>query len=167
MIHITGKQNVKNFTQDNTREIVKTWSIPEKIYENKNTQHEMLSSLYLTDSCLHKSELNHELCYKIQGYTQQDKTNKMFDTSSIITMEKLLELLIASNLKCHYCLCDVYVLYKTIRQDSQWTLDRLDNALGHSKDNCVISCYKCNVQKKRMNDKTFRFSKQLKLIKKN
>ena len=28
----------------------------------------------------------------------------------------------------------------------QWTLDRIDNNIGHSKENVVICCLKCNLK---------------------
>ena len=29
-----------------------------------------------------------------------------------------------------------------------WTLDRIDNNIGHNRDNVVISCLACNLQKR-------------------
>jgi hypothetical protein len=47
----------------------------------------------------------------------------------------------------------------------QWTLDRLDNSIGHHDDNVVICCLKCNLKKRRMDDEKFKFTKQLRVIK--
>ena len=47
-----------------------------------------------------------------------------------------------------------------------WTLDRINNDIGHYGDNVVIGCLACNLQKRRRGDEAFRFTKQL-IIKKN
>ena len=39
------------------------------------------------------------------------------------------------------------------------------NRKEHTKENTVISCLKCNLQKRRRDDKKFRFTKQMNLIK--
>ena len=57
------------------------------------------------------------------------------------------------------------ILYKRVREDYQWTLDRIDNNIGHTCDNTIIACLKCNLQRRRINKGAFLFTKQLKIIK--
>ena len=52
-------------------------------------------------------------------------------------------------------------MYKKVRHNKQWTLDRLNNDIGHFTDNVVISCLSCNLKKRRMDEEKFKFSKQL------
>ena len=40
-------------------------------------------------------------------------------------------------LKCFYCKCNLSLLYQDVRQNDQWTLDRIDNTLGHNYNNIV------------------------------
>jgi len=47
----------------------------------------------------------------------------------------------------------------------QWTLDRIDNDMGHNNNNTVISCLGCNLQRRTTNQDKFLFTKQLKLKK--
>jgi hypothetical protein len=47
---------------------------------------------------------------------------------------------------CHYCGNETYIIDLN-RSRSQLTLDRLNNDLGHSVSNCVISCLGCNVKR--------------------
>ena len=103
---------------------------------------------------------------KLNSYKQQDiKKNK--SANGLITYEELLEKLVVSKLHCHYCKQDVLLLYENNREQKQWTLDRLDNSCGHTKDNVVISCLKCNLERRCLNDEKFLFTKQMRLIKKS
>ena len=45
---------------------------------------------------------------------------------------------------------------------NQWTLDRINNDIGHFKDNVVICCLRCNLKKGTKNDEHFKFAKQMK-----
>jgi hypothetical protein len=46
----------------------------------------------------------------------------------------------------------------------QWTLDRIDNDIGHNKNNLVIACLECNLKRKRTNKDKFMFTKNMKII---
>ena len=61
---------------------------------------------------------------------------------------------------------NVLLFYKNVREEKQWTLDRIDNNSGHSNINTVIACLQCNLQRRNTNDKKFLFTKQMRLIKK-
>jgi hypothetical protein len=50
-----------------------------------------------------------------------------------------------------------------VRENKQWTLDRIDNNLGHNEDNVVIACLECNLKRRRTNQSKFLFTKQLKI----
>ena len=76
-----------------------------------------------------------------------------------------MEKLVISKLKCYYCRCNCLLMYDNVREKKQWTLDRIDNGLGHHNDNTVICCLECNLKKGTMNDEKFKFTKQLKITK--
>ena len=59
----------------------------------------------------------------------------------------------------------VFDYYENKLEPQQWTLDRINNDIGHEKDNSVICCYKCNIKRGRIDDKKFKFTKQLRIIK--
>ncbi len=63
------------------------------------------------------------------------------------------------------------IFFEKVRDEDQWTLDRLNNYDEHSNDNTIICCLKCNLQRRRKNSDKFLFSKQLEtnqiIIKKN
>ena len=72
-----------------------------------------------------------------------------------------------SKLRCFYCSKEVKVVYGYVRDDFQWTLDRIDNGIGHSSENTVISCLKCNLQRRVTDCKKFEFTKKLRIKREN
>jgi len=75
----------------------------------------------------------------------------------------MIEKLYTSGLKCYYCNCDLLILYNKKRDNTQWTLERLDNNLGHYNSNTCISCLHCNLQRRTDNYEYFKNGKQLKI----
>ena len=97
---------------------------------------------------------------KLTGYKSQDKKRGW---TSDIEMNDVLELL---KIKfCCYCKEEVLVFYETKLHPMQWTLDRINNDLPHNKDNVVLSCLKCNLERRKKTTEHFLFTKTL-IIKK-
>ena len=134
--------------------------------EHDEKQIGLVNKLFLDETFSEKNVLTREIRSKISGYRQQDIEKGIFNEDSIITMEQTVEKLVESRLKCLYCNCNMKLFYKNQREPSQWTLDRKNNNLDHSNDNTVISCLKCNLERRRRNMKDFKFSKQLSIVKK-
>ena len=109
-------------------------------------------------------EIIKRLKKKISGYRQQD-LEKNLPLDLLINFEELIEKLVVSQLRCEYCRQDVLILYNIVRYESQWTLDRINNDLGHSCDNTLVACLKCNLQRRRQIMEAFKFTKQLKIKK--
>ena len=57
------------------------------------------------------------------------------------------------------------IKYNNYRDKQQWTLDRIDNDLGHNNENVKIACLECNLKRRRINMEKFLFTKQLNIIK--
>ena len=102
---------------------------------------------------------------KIQGYKNQDKKKALLNEQSIVDFAEVIDLLTSSELYCYYCKIQTQLLYENVKDMEQWTLDRLDNKIGHNKGNVVISCLACNLKRKTMHFKRFEFTKQLQIIK--
>jgi hypothetical protein len=98
---------------------------------------------------------------KISSYKQQDILKKKIDSNNFINFENIIYLLHESQLKCCYCHKEIYILYKQVREMSQWTLDRIDNGAGHNFGNLVISCLKCNLKRRRINKNSFMMTKNM------
>jgi hypothetical protein len=109
--------------------------------------------------------IKNQISHKVSNYKQQDILKKVFDKDKIISFEETIEKLKKSNIKCHYCHENVYLLYKFVREMRQWSLDRIDNSTGHNYDNVIISCLECNLNRRNKNSDSFLFTKQLKISK--
>jgi hypothetical protein len=109
--------------------------------------------------------LNRELERKLASYKQQDKEKGIMDFLSFITLEKVKRMLETSHLKCFYCSCEVFLFYEMVRENKQWTLDRINNDLGHNEGNVVVACLECNLKRRRTHQDKFLFTKQLKITK--
>jgi hypothetical protein len=105
-----------------------------------------------------------EIKIKINNYKSQDVGNK-FNTNNIISIISCIELLVKSQNTCFYCLEPCLIVYQNIRYPKQWTLDRINNDIGHNTNNVVIACLQCNLQRKNKNSDKFLQGKQLKLVK--
>ena len=51
--------------------------------------------------------------------------------------------------KCYHC--GIFMQSDQRKQNDGLTVERLDNAIGHTKSNCVLACYPCNIH--RLTDK--------------
>ena len=50
---------------------------------------------------------------------------------------------------------------------NQWTVDRIDNSIGHDIENIVISCLKCNLQRRSRSSDKFLQTKQMVIKREN
>jgi hypothetical protein len=109
--------------------------------------------------------VKNQISNKLSGYKHQDVIKKVFDREKIIKYEEIIEKLKNCDLKCYYCNENVYLLYKLVREMNQWSLDRINNDIGHNGENVFISCLECNLKKRTKNSDSFLFTKQLKINK--
>lgn len=120
-----------------------------KFYINNNDQNPIFSSIIK------------ELKKKQQSYKCQDVRKKKYNVDTFITIDDIVGKLLTSKMICYYCKKEVCIFYDTIRQSNQWTLERLDNLIGHSDTNTVIACLDCNLKRRTSSSNAFCFSKQL------
>jgi hypothetical protein len=106
-----------------------------------------------------------EIKNKLNNYKQQDSLKKVFSEPQFVPLDYVINLLDSSALKCHYCSQNIYILYEIVREQMQWTLDRIDNDQGHNIDNVLISCLQCNLKRRRTSKDAFMFTKNLNIIK--
>lgn len=120
----------------------------------KKTKHDKICEII-------KMELNK----KISSYKQQDIIKKIYEPEKFIDIRIIITKLIDCNLDCYYCREKMELLYEKVREQKQWTVDRVNNDIGHNKDNIVLACLSCNLKRRCKNSSAFVFTKQLHISK--
>lgn len=141
-------------------------------FENKNI--DFMENLYILQNKDHQNnnenndiqeEIRRQIHYKINSYKGQDVKKGLLLESDFVDYDYVLNLLIEKNLKCFYCRCDVLLLYNYVRENKQWTLERIDNKIGHNRGNVEIACLLCNLRRRTMYHERYVFTKQLCVVK--
>lgn len=98
---------------------------------------------------------------KISGYRGQDVEKGVLNVEKLVCLQDVLDLFKTSELLCYYCRDPVLLLYEFVREPKQWTLERLDNSLGHNRDNVVLACLHCNLRRRCMASERYVQTKQI------
>uniref|UniRef100_A0A6C0DQ95 HNH domain-containing protein n=1 Tax=viral metagenome TaxID=1070528 RepID=A0A6C0DQ95_9ZZZZ len=106
-----------------------------------------------------------QLNYKICGYRGQDIEKEKYCQDNFVSVQNIIDLMLACNNICYYCKKPVKLLYDFVREPQQWTLDRIDNDFGHNHDNVAIACLQCNLRRKTMYHERYLFTKQMVITK--
>jgi 5-methylcytosine-specific restriction endonuclease McrA len=107
-----------------------------------------------------------EIKKKRQSYKSQDVQKNLYDSTEFVSLDKILELLKESHLQCYYCKESILVFYSNVREPKQWSLDRIDNSMGHNQGNLFIACLSCNLKRKTMYHERWRFTKEIGIVQK-
>lgn len=106
-----------------------------------------------------------EIKRKISGYKSQDQKKHKYSEHNFIDIDFVKATLVEKELKCYYCCRNVQILYKSVREPKQWSVERMDNKYGHNKNNITIACLECNLKRKTIYHERFRFTKQMTISK--
>ena len=90
---------------------------------------------------------------RLLGYMQQDEKTSRYNPEKFIQRDEVENIFHKHHGNCHYC----WNPCKSI----DWSLDRLDNSIGHNEGNCVLSCIQCNRQRSNTPYKIFYRKKAL------
>ena len=158
-IIITKKESKK-------RVITKTWNITE---EELHPDAQLMYIRELVDGTNMDTSpcqiiLKH-ITQKIAGYKSQDIKKGLYEEEKLVDVPYVLKTLENAENICYYCKEPVKVLYENVREPLQWSLDRIDNSIGHNRENVVIACLHCNVGRKTMHQGRYEFTKQLVITK--
>jgi hypothetical protein len=175
-INITGTANryqIKKIThksydkESKKRVESEKWTFSEEHYKYEN-QLTMINDI-LNNKLNFTNDVSkiaiQEINKKIYGYKQQDILKKRYDEKNFLTFESVINKMIECELKCRYCTKEINVLYDISREMTQWSVDRINNDLGHNIDNFHLACLDCNLKRRRRTDEKFLFTKQLNIIK--
>ena len=166
-VKIIGKRNVDSFKPKKERKRKIIDKLCEKNTLIKENQHKLVKKLCANEDFSGNIFVKKELERKIKSYRAQDIKKNKLNEEKLIKMDECIDKLVLSKMKCYYCNENMLLVYENVREGKQWTLDRIDNSIGHITENVVISCLDCNLKRRTMNDEKFKFSKQMKIIKKN
>jgi len=104
---------------------------------------------------------------KISSYKQQDIEKQILNLEKLIVLKNVIDKIVDCELNCYYCKYQMYLIYEIVRESKQWTVDRIDNDLGHNNDNFVLACLECNLKRRRRTKEKFLFTQQLCIVKKD
>lgn len=113
----------------------------------------------------HLLEIHRQINYKIHSYRSQDLKKSLYDESRFVDYTYVMELLREKRLLCFYCRESTTLMYDTVRDGKQWTLDRMDNSMGHNRGNVEIACLTCNLRRRTMYHERYVFTKQMTRVK--
>lgn len=161
-IIINGKHNIESIEGNKKKQERNVAN-----YEEPTIKEQLgcINRYYMNVDDNYSKSIKSEISRKINGYKNQDVKKDIYNKTLLINADTIIEKLVSCKLKCYYCCNNVKILYKIVRDEQQWTLDRIDNDKCHSDINTVISCLKCNLQRRVKNSKDFVFTKQLKISK--
>ena len=167
-IEIIGKRNIDkiNKVENPKRKDSCKWSFDDSLYTYKS-QIELINKLYLNDRGDMEKWMEREIIKKINGYKSQDIIKNLLNTDYFISLTETIEMLMICKLKCFYCKDNCDLIYKNTFSKKQWTLDRINNNLGHNNDNVVICCYECNIKRGTMDYERFKKGKEIKIVRKS
>jgi hypothetical protein len=139
----------------------KRWRFTEEDYATENQLNllQSIKTIQTPNYTTHQICVLQQLNQKIAGYKSQDVLKNLYNPILFVNITRVIELLIESGLKCHYCKKDIKVLYEIVREPLQWTLDRIDNDHGHNSGNLLIACLSCNLRRKTIYHERYEMTK--------
>jgi hypothetical protein len=164
------KKLTKTDVEVKKRKASKKWCLTEEYFgdEKQELLIKELFNLFKNDNVDFSEAtlvIRNELNKKISSYKQQDIIRKLLDEDKFIDLDTVITMLYECNLECYYCKEKMVILYELVREMKQWSVDRINNDIGHNKDNIVMACLDCNLKRRRKGKDAFLFTKQLNIIK--
>jgi len=145
------------------------WNLESSDFCNFNSQIEIIQEIknnnYLATDDYNSKLIKRQIERKISGYKQQDILKEILVPEKLIRFPEIVDAFIQQEFKCYYCKANMYILYDMVRETLQWTVDRIDNELGHNSDNFILACLGCNLKRRCRSKDKFLFTKQLVIVK--
>jgi hypothetical protein len=169
-LEIINKKTKKvNCEKERKRRVeTNTWGLSKEELEHAhqlNVVNQMTSNINVLLEDTYMRQLYSHIKGKLCNYKQQDVLKHKYSKEEFVSFEETLQLLKKGALTCCYCSENVYVLYENVRDGKQWSLDRINNNIGHNCGNVVIACLGCNLKRRRTNKDAFMFTKKMIIVK--
>jgi 5-methylcytosine-specific restriction endonuclease McrA len=110
------------------------------------------------------SFIHQQIKNKLYSYRSQDIEKKILDETRFADLSGVLVKLIEAKYSCYYCREPVQLLYENVRDPKQWTLERIDNKLGHILSNVEIACLSCNLRRRTMKPERYILTKNIRTV---
>ena len=110
------------------------------------------------------SFIHQQIKNKLHSYRSQDIEKKILDEVHFADLSGVLLKLSEANYCCYYCREPVQLLYENVREPKQWTLERIDNKLGHILSNVEIACLSCNLRRRTMKPERYILTKNIRTV---
>jgi hypothetical protein len=120
-------------------------------------------SLNLESVLQHKFVVS-QIQKKLGGYRHQDVKKDRFTPTEFVNYADVCKLILESVGKCYYCEQTTRLMYENVLDPQQWTLDRIDNTMGHNRTNVIIACLSCNLRRRCAHTSKYVMTKQLQCI---
>jgi hypothetical protein len=101
--------------------------------------------------CLHRDRVRKKPYYHL--YASIKYISKKTKKQCQLTFDEFLEFVKIK--KCHYCCKEIRWEKYSYKTNAPYNLDRKDNTLGYTKENCVVCCPICNQMKRSIDYKIF------------
>ena len=167
----TTKKIVREKKEPQKRVEPLKWELNPDEFCNFENQIELINKIknnnYLATDDYNSKLIKKQIERKIGGYKQQDILKNILLLDKLIRFPEIVDSFISHEFKCYYCKANMYILYDIVREAHQWTVDRIDNDLGHNRDNFVLACLGCNLKRRCRSKEKFLFTKQLVIVKSN
>lgn len=155
--YLNNRDKLIQYQKDYMNENVDFKNYQKKYYqEHKQYLIELNKTYY--DSNKSEYPLHTKIIRMIYGAKDTDKKKRGLTEfgEDYIDMYYIHELFVKQQGLCWYSNCEARLDYISFnhynRNDNLITLQRLNDELPHTKDNCVLSCFRCNViQRRQMN----------------
>lgn len=160
------EQNPHEEKEINMRKIATQWEFSDEELSDANQwQILCLINTEMSNDTDIVKQVRQQINYKINGYKGQDIKKLLYDPTLFINYDYVVSLLHQKQMRCFYCKEQTKLLYNAVRESKQWTLDRIDNSVGHNRGNVEIACLICNLRRRTMYHERYVFTKQLNLVK--
>ena len=108
--------------------------------------------------------INQQIKNKLSSYRSQDIEKDKYDLEKFADLSHVLHKMEECKMKCFYCKESVSLLYENVREPKQWTLERIDNKMGHNNDNVEIACLSCNLRRRTIHYERYILTKNIQKI---
>lgn len=114
-------------------------------YNENNKEKRKLRNKEYNEKNKRENPLKYKMKHMVYDTKRSDIKYNRYDKEDHITLEFLQEQYTKQDNKCHYCKVIMEHTFERTSNPIQITIERKDNTIGHTKNNCVFSCYKCNI----------------------